>query len=115
MHAGLRGRVAAIRRRAPFRFASCRPWPPAGPAFALQVGACWLACESPPPDYSAVTARELECLRWTAEGKTAWEVGRILGISAQTAARHLNNAARKLGCVSKHQAVVKALRTKLIA
>ncbi|HJV63475.1 MAG TPA: helix-turn-helix domain-containing protein [Albitalea sp.] len=112
MHAGLRGRVAAIRRRAPFRFASR---PPAGPAFALQVGAGLLACESPPPDYSAVTARELECLRWTAEGKTAWEVGRILGISAQTAARHLNNAARKLGCVSKHQAVVKALRTKLIA
>jgi DNA-binding CsgD family transcriptional regulator len=60
------------------------------------------------------TARELECLRWTMEGKTAWEVGRILGISEQTAARHVNNASRKLDCVNKHQAVLKALRLGLI-
>lgn len=61
-----------------------------------------------------LTRRELECLRWTMEGKTAWEVGQILGIAEQTAARHINNAARKLGCVNKHQAVLKALRLKLI-
>ncbi|HJV63472.1 MAG TPA: LuxR family transcriptional regulator [Albitalea sp.] len=61
------------------------------------------------------SARELECLRWTMEGKTAWEVGRILGISESTVVRHVNNAARKLNCVNKHQAVVKALRAGLIA
>jgi len=48
------------------------------------------------------------------EGKTAWEVGRILGISEQTAARHLNNATQKLGCSNKMQAIVKALRLQLI-
>ncbi|NRF71877.1 autoinducer binding domain-containing protein [Aquincola sp. S2] len=64
----------------------------------------------PPP----LTTRELEGLRWTMHGKTAWELGRILGISEQTAVRHLHNAARKLGCINKHQAVVKALRLGLI-
>ncbi|GAB4557351.1 MAG: hypothetical protein Tsb007_16740 [Rhizobacter sp.] len=61
-----------------------------------------------------LTPRELECLRWTMEGKTAWELGRILGISEQTAVRHLFNASKKLDCVNKHQAVLKALRLKLI-
>jgi DNA-binding CsgD family transcriptional regulator len=61
-----------------------------------------------------LTPRELETLRWTMEGKTAWEVGRILSISEQTAVRHLNNATHKLGCVNKHQAVVKALRLGVI-
>jgi len=61
-----------------------------------------------------LTKRELECLRWTMEGKTAWEVGCILSISEQTAVRHLNNATKKLDCVNKHHAVVKALRMGLV-
>jgi len=66
------------------------------------------------PDFPNLTRRELECLRWTMEGKTAWELGRILGIAEQTVVRHTYNATRKLGCVSKHQAVLKALRLELI-
>lgn len=66
------------------------------------------------PERPGLTPRELECLRWTMEGKTAWEVGTILGISERTAVLHVNNAMHKLGCVSKHQAVVKALRLGLI-
>jgi DNA-binding CsgD family transcriptional regulator len=65
-------------------------------------------------DVPALTAREIECLRWTMEGKTAWEVGSILGISERTAVLHVNNAAHKLNCVSKHQAVIKAMRLGLI-
>jgi len=61
-----------------------------------------------------LTARELESLRWTMEGKTAWELGSILGISEHTAARHVNNATQKLGCVNKLQAVLKAIRLGLI-
>ena len=70
----------------------------------------------PPPatDVPALTPRELECLRWTMDGKTAWEVGSILGISERTAVLHTNNAMHKLGCVNKHQAVIKALRLGLI-
>lgn len=66
------------------------------------------------PERPALTPRELECLRWTMDGKTAWETGEVLGISERTAVLHLNNAMRKLGCVSKHQAVLKALRVGLI-
>jgi DNA-binding CsgD family transcriptional regulator len=62
----------------------------------------------------ALTPRELECLRWTMEGKTAWETGELLGISERTAVLHINNAMHKLGCASKHQAVLKALRLGLI-
>jgi len=66
------------------------------------------------PERPALTPRELEALRWTMEGKTAWEVGTVLGISERTAVLHVNNAMHKLGCVSKHQAVLKALRLGLI-
>ena len=62
----------------------------------------------------ALTPREIESLRWTMDGKTAWEVGNILGISERTAVLHVNNAMHKLGCINKHQAVLKALRLGLI-
>jgi DNA-binding CsgD family transcriptional regulator len=61
-----------------------------------------------------LSSREREALQWTMGGKTAWEIGRILGISEQTVVRHLAHAARKLGCVNKVQAVAKALRLGMI-
>ncbi len=66
------------------------------------------------PERPALTPRELEALRWTMDGKTAWEVGALLGISERTAVLHINNAMHKLKCVNKHQAVLKALRLGLI-
>lgn len=66
------------------------------------------------PERPKLTPRELEALRWTMEGKTAWEVGALLGISERTAVLHVNNAMHKLGCSTKHQAVLKALRLGLI-
>ncbi len=69
---------------------------------------------APTPGMPTLTPRELETLRWTMEGKTAWEVGALLGISERTAALHVNNATHKLGCVNKHQAVLRALRLGLI-
>lgn len=69
---------------------------------------------APQHDVPALTPRELESLRWTMEGKTAWELGNILGISERTAVLHVNNATHKLDCINKHQAVLKALRLGLI-
>jgi DNA-binding CsgD family transcriptional regulator len=66
------------------------------------------------PQRPKLTPRELEVLRWTMDSKTAWEVGAILGISERTAVLHINNAMHKLDCVSKHQAVLKALKLGLI-
>ena len=66
-------------------------------------------------DIPSLTPRELEALRWTMEGKTAWEVGTIMSISERTAVLHLQNAMHKLACVNKHQAVLKALRFGLLS
>ena len=69
-----------------------------------------LTGETGPELECSLTKRELETLQWTFAGKTAWEVGEILGISQRTAALHVNNASHKLGSVNKHQAALKALR-----
>ena len=66
-------------------------------------------------DAPSLTPRELEALRWTMEGKTAWEVGTIMSISERTAVLHLQNSMHKLGCVNKHQAVLKAIRLGLLS
>ncbi|MBV9560368.1 MAG: helix-turn-helix transcriptional regulator [Bradyrhizobium sp.] len=61
-----------------------------------------------------VSARELDCLKWTAAGKTALEASIILGISERTVRFHLNAAREKLGCVTTTQAVAKAIMHQLI-
>lgn len=56
-----------------------------------------------------LTARELQCLTWAAEGKSTWEIAVIIGCSERTAKFHLNNAAKKLGAVNRYQAITKAI------
>jgi len=51
---------------------------------------------------------------WTAEGKTAAEIGVILGIAESTCIFHLTNATRKLGAVNKTHAAAKAAVLGLI-
>lgn len=58
-------------------------------------------------DGVALSRREIECLKWAAEGKSAWETGRIMGISRYTVAFHLDNAKAKLGVKSTIQAVAR--------
>lgn len=60
-------------------------------------------------DFPRLTKRELDTLSWTAQGKTAWEVGVILGMSEKTVNFHLGNAMRKLDVNSKHLAVLKCI------
>jgi DNA-binding CsgD family transcriptional regulator len=62
-----------------------------------------------------VSARELDCLKWTAAGKTAWEASRILGISERTVRFHLNSAREKLNCANTTQAVAVAVSQRMIA
>lgn len=56
-----------------------------------------------------LTEREMQVLLWTAQGKTSWEVGAVLGLKEKTVNFHLANVTRKLGVRSKHQAVLKCL------
>lgn len=66
-------------------------------------------------DALIVSARELDCLRWVAAGKSAWESSVILGISERTVRFHLNSAREKLNCTTTTQAVAKAVAQQLIA
>ncbi|QQO20597.1 LuxR family transcriptional regulator [Bradyrhizobium diazoefficiens] len=61
---------------------------------------------------SRLSPREIECLKWAAQGKSAWETGRILGISRHTVAFHLDNAKAKLGVRSNIQAVARLTASK---
>jgi DNA-binding CsgD family transcriptional regulator len=54
-----------------------------------------------------LTPRELECLQWAARGKSAWDIGQILGITRRTASFHLDNAKAKLGVRTICQAVAR--------
>lgn len=58
--------------------------------------------------------RELECLRWTMEGKTAWETSVILGISERTVNQYLGRATEALGAANKNMAVIKAVQLGLL-
>jgi DNA-binding CsgD family transcriptional regulator len=55
-----------------------------------------------------VTGRQLECLAWAGEGKTAIEIGIILGISARTVEGHLAKVCDALGVRKRIQAAIRA-------
>lgn len=56
-----------------------------------------------------LTARERDALAFVAEGKTDWEIGKILGVSEATARFHVDNARRKLDAVNRAHAVARFL------
>lgn len=55
-----------------------------------------------------ITQRQLECLSWTQEGKSAVDIGQILGISARTVEGHLAKVCSHFGVRTRIQAVIKA-------
>jgi DNA-binding CsgD family transcriptional regulator len=63
----------------------------------------------------ALSEREIDCLNWTAAGKTSAEISEILGLSEHTINHYLNRATRKLDTVNRTQAVAKAIRTGIIS
>ncbi len=66
--------------------------------------------EEPAP----ITQRELECLKWSAAGKTSWETAQILNCAEATVNFHINNVRRKFDVNSRRQAIVKAIRLGMI-
>ena len=57
---------------------------------------------------TALSRREVECLRWLASGKTLFEAATILGISERTLRFHIANARERLGVATTVQAIVAA-------
>lgn len=61
-----------------------------------------------------LSAREIECLRWSAAGKSSDEIAIILSISSHTVVSYLKSAMRKLDSVNRMQAVARACRFRLL-
>jgi len=62
----------------------------------------------------ALNDREVECLTWSARGKTSPEIATILSIAKRTVNFHIENACRKLNVSTRTEAVVKATSGRLI-
>jgi LuxR family transcriptional regulator, quorum-sensing system regulator BjaR1 len=60
-----------------------------------------------------LTLREREVLAWSAQGKSAWEIGEILHLAKRTVDEHAKTAMRKLGATTRTQAVAIAIRQRL--
>jgi LuxR family transcriptional regulator, quorum-sensing system regulator SolR len=69
---------------------------------------------APRVGHTPLTARELEVLRWTADGKTSGEVGDILNITERTVNFHINQCIEKLGVNNKLAASVRAAMLGLL-
>jgi len=61
-----------------------------------------------------LTTREVECLRWAADGKTSWEISRLLNLTERTINFHLNNSMIKLDVCNRQHAVAKSVLLGLI-
>ncbi len=67
------------------------------------------------PEQPGLSRRERQCLELAAQGKSDWVVGKILGISERTVHNHIENAKRRLGVVTRVQAIVHSLASHEIS
>jgi LuxR family transcriptional regulator, quorum-sensing system regulator LasR len=61
-----------------------------------------------------LTPRERECLKWTARGKSTWEISQILNCSEAVVNFHMKNIRTKFGVTSRRAAAVIAAQLGLI-
>ena len=62
----------------------------------------------------SLTPREMHCLYWASQGKTAYETSIIMGISPNTVRAYIESARHSLNCVSVTQAVCEAIKLNLM-
>ena len=61
-----------------------------------------------------LSGRELECLRWVADGKSSWEIGRLLNLSERTVNFHIERSMAKLNVCNRQHAIAKAIISGLL-
>jgi len=66
------------------------------------------------PDKTFLTRREIECLKWAAEGKSSWEMSVICKCTEATVNFHFANIRKKFKVNTRQQAIVKAMQLGLI-
>jgi LuxR family quorum-sensing system transcriptional regulator CciR len=62
-----------------------------------------------------LTPRQRDCVVLVAQGKSDWEIGRLLGISESTVHKHVEDAKRRYGVPTRIQLVVRSLFEKRVA
>ncbi len=73
-----------------------------------------ICAEFPAAPTHKLTGREVEILKWAADGKTACDIASILLVSVDTVNFHIKNAVRKLNATNKTGAVVRAAMLGLL-
>jgi LuxR family quorum sensing-dependent transcriptional regulator len=68
-----------------------------------------------PQQQRPLTPREIEVLKWTAEGKTSQDIADILSVSLPTVQSHIANLCRKLDVVTRAQATARAVRWGILS
>jgi len=61
-----------------------------------------------------ISKREIEVLQWVADGKTYWEISKILTISERTVRFHIGNIISKLNANNNVHAISKAIRLNIL-
>ena len=56
-----------------------------------------------------LTPRQRDCVALVAQGKSDWEIGKLLGISDSTVHKHIEDAKRRFGVSTRIQLVVRSL------
>jgi len=74
-----------------------------------------LEAASQPFEARLITDRQLQCLAWVQEGKSATDIGGILGLSGRTVEKHIIKVCGHLGVKTRVQAVVRARELGLIS
>lgn len=82
--------------------------------FAMDTATQFIQSSQPKKETPPLTQRELECLKWSAAGKSSWEIGQILRCSEAVVNFHISNVRRKFDVTSRRHAVAKAIQLGLI-
>jgi DNA-binding CsgD family transcriptional regulator len=67
------------------------------------------------PDEQTLAAGELDALRRSMDGLSDWEVGNAMSISETEVLLRLRRATTKLGCATRYEAALRAIRLGLVA
>ncbi|KWA17859.1 hypothetical protein WT41_25050 [Burkholderia territorii] len=65
-------------------------------------------------DAPCLSARELEILKWVAEGKSSWDISRIVALTEHGVLHHIRNIMKKFDMPTRRQAVLMAYRFGLL-
>lgn len=66
------------------------------------------------PEPSILTAGERRVLLWCGNGKTSFEISRILGLSEHTVNHYIASAVRKLDATNRTHAIAKAIKMGIV-